>query len=67
MRIGIGLARMVESPTVAHLLAAATRAERDGFATAWLSHSFGADALTVLTLAGRETTSIELGTSVVPT
>ncbi|MHB8575089.1 MAG: TIGR03564 family F420-dependent LLM class oxidoreductase [Dehalococcoidia bacterium] len=67
MRIGIGLARMVTEPTVENLVAAARRAEQDGFATAWLSHAFGADALTVLALAGRETERIELGTSIVPT
>ena len=67
MRIGIGLARMVATPSVANLLAAAQQAERDGFATAWLSHSFGVDALTLLALAGRETERIELGTSVIPT
>src|SRR6478672_7119860 len=66
MRIGIGLARMA-TPSVDRLLAAAQRAEREGFATAWLSHAFGVDALTVLALAGRETERIELGTSVVPT
>ncbi len=66
MRIGIGLARMA-TPSVEKLLAAAQRAERDGFVTAWLSHAFGVDALTVLTLAGRDTDRIELGTSVVPT
>lgn len=67
MRIGIRLDRMVEAPTLDNLLAAAQRAEHNGFATGWLSHHFGADALTVLALAGRETGRIELGTWVVPT
>ena len=67
MRIGIGLARAVATLTLEKLVAAAQRAERDGFATAWLSHAFGFDALTVLAIAGRETDRIELGSAVVPT
>lgn len=42
-------------------------AERDGFASAWTPHIFGADALTVLLLAGLKTSRIELGTAVIPT
>jgi alkanesulfonate monooxygenase SsuD/methylene tetrahydromethanopterin reductase-like flavin-dependent oxidoreductase (luciferase family) len=38
-----------------------------GFSTVWLPQSTGFDALTVLALVGRETTGLELGTSVVPT
>ncbi len=43
------------------------RAERDGFQSAWVANIFGLDALTLLSLAGRETSRIELGTAVVPT
>ncbi len=43
------------------------KAEKDGFASAWTPQVFGPDALTVLALAGRATSRIELGTSVVPT
>jgi F420-dependent oxidoreductase-like protein len=42
------------------------KAERDGFASAWTPNIFGADALTVLLLAGLKTSRIELGTAVVP-
>lgn len=42
-------------------------AEQAGFQSAWLANVFGVDALTVLALAGRETSRIELGTAVVPT
>ncbi len=38
-----------------------------GFASAWMPQIFGYDALTILALAGREVTGIELGTAVVPT
>ncbi len=42
-------------------------AERDGFDGIWFGQIFGADALTVLALAGQRTSRIELGTSIVPT
>ncbi|MER6512314.1 LLM class F420-dependent oxidoreductase [Nonomuraea sp. NPDC050227] len=43
------------------------QAAEDGFASAWLSHIFGLDALTALAVAGSQVPGIELGTSVVPT
>jgi 5,10-methylenetetrahydromethanopterin reductase len=46
---------------------AAQQAENAGFAAAWLPQVFALDALTVLALAGRETSRIALGTAVVPT
>ena len=42
-------------------------AEKDGFDSFWLSHVFGADALTLVALAGQRTERIEIGTAVVPT
>ena len=42
-------------------------AEAAGFASCWLPQVSTIDALTVLALAGRETSTIELGTAVVPT
>jgi len=53
--------------TIDGLVAQIQRAEQDGLATAWLANIFGVDAMTVLALAGRETSRIELGTAVVPT
>ncbi len=41
--------------------------EAAGFASAWIPNIFGYDAITLLALAGRVTTTIELGTFVVPT
>jgi F420-dependent oxidoreductase-like protein len=38
-----------------------------GFSALWLPQSSGFDALTVLALVGRESSGVELGTSVVPT
>lgn len=66
MRIGIQLGGG-RGGTLDGLLNEAKRAEAAGFASAWLSHIFSFDALTVVALAGRETVRIELGTAVVPT
>ncbi|MEV5595389.1 LLM class F420-dependent oxidoreductase [Streptomyces sp. NPDC052496] len=43
------------------------RANDDGFASAWMSHIFGMDALTALAVAGARVPDIEVGTAVVPT
>jgi F420-dependent oxidoreductase-like protein len=66
MRIGI---MVVAGPntTVADQVAQIVDAERHGLASAWLANIRGADALTVLALAGQQTERIELGTFVVPT
>ncbi len=53
--------------TLDELIAAATRAEADGFDSFWIAQIFGMDALTALAIAGREVPRIELGTAVVPT
>lgn len=42
-------------------------AQRDGFASYWLSQIAGVDALTALAVIGREVPEIELGSAVVPT
>lgn len=68
LRIGVGLGEL--DGTGGGLDASLEqfqRAERDGFQTAWVANIFGLDALTLLALAGRATTRIELGTAVVPT
>jgi len=49
------------------LLQLAARVENAGFASLWRAHIFGLDAITALTIVGRETHRIELGTAVVPT
>ena len=49
------------------LVARAVAAERAGFASCWLPQVGTIDALTVLALAGEATSTIELGTAVVPT
>jgi F420-dependent oxidoreductase-like protein len=66
IRIGIALADGGGTP-LDSLLARFRRAEEDGFRTVWVPNIFGFDALTLSALGGRETSSIEIGTAVVPT
>lgn len=67
MRIGTSLAEPT-GPQALSLLADELRlAADDGFASAWMAHIFGLDALTALAVAGKDITGIELGTAVVPT
>jgi 5,10-methylenetetrahydromethanopterin reductase len=66
MRIGLfGLT--VNTGTLDDVTAEARRAADDGFASFWVPHIFGLDAMTALALAGRDVPGIELGTAVVPT
>jgi 5,10-methylenetetrahydromethanopterin reductase len=68
IRIGIGIGEIGNQPVTADdLVAQAKRAERDGFASGWIASIFAFDAMTAAVVAGRETSSIELGTAVVPT
>lgn len=52
---------------IASQVQTAVDAEKAGLDGLWFGQTFGADALTVVALAGRETSRMELGTSVVPT
>jgi F420-dependent oxidoreductase-like protein len=64
MRIGLNFGGTGKG--LADLLARFAQAESDGYSTAW-SSSAGYDPLMLLALAGQATTTIELGTAVVPT
>lgn len=64
MRIGIGIGAEGE---LGNVLEQFSRAEAAGFDSAWVSNIFGVDAITLLALAGRVTSRMELGTFVVPT
>ena len=65
MRIGLML--NVGNPGSADDIVAQARAiEAEGFASMWMAQVFGAEALTMLAIAGREVPRIELGTGVVP-
>ena len=66
MRIGLN-AGLGRNATLDDLLTQIAAAERDGFASVWVSNIFSFDALMLLALAGSHTQTIELGTAVVPT
>jgi F420-dependent oxidoreductase-like protein len=63
MRIGLGTG----GRTIAEAVEATKQAEADGFASVWFSNIFGLDAMTACAVAGAATSTIELGTFVVPT
>ena len=67
MRIGVLLQDPSGSDVMAQLRDDLERAADDGFASAWMSHIFGVDALTALAVAGSQVPGIEVGTAVVPT
>jgi F420-dependent oxidoreductase-like protein len=64
MRIGLGVGG---GGDLAKELDDFKRAEAAGFAATWTPNIFGLDAIGLLALAGQVTTSVELGTFVVPT
>ncbi len=68
MRIGIhaGALMLMGSPLDA-VADHAAAAEADGFPSYWLPQSQATDALTVIAMLGKATSTIELGTAVVPT
>ena len=69
MRIGInfGADPTAAGATLDDIVALARRAEAQGFDTFWLPNIFSFDAITALTVIGRETERIRLGTAVTPT
>lgn len=68
MRFGIGIGVVAsEDGSLPTVIARCQQAEKDGFASAWLTHIFGNDAVMAAALAGQVTSRIELGTFVVPT
>lgn len=69
MRIGInfGADPTAAGATLDDIVAIARRAEAGGFDTFWLPNIFSFDAITALTVIGRETERIGLGTAVTPT
>ncbi len=67
MRIGImSGTRSGPDATLEALIAQAKDIEARGFHTMWMAQIMAHDAITVLSLIGRETQRIELGTAVVP-
>jgi len=67
MRLGVMLGTSSKRGNLDDLVARAQDLESRGFASVWVPHVFGFDAVTVAALLGRETKRIEVGTAVVPT
>lgn len=67
MRIGTVLSMPGDPVGADGLVERTVAAEQAGFASVWLPQVGTVDALMALTLAGRETSRVELGTAVVPT
>ncbi|GII91862.1 LLM class F420-dependent oxidoreductase [Sinosporangium siamense] len=67
MRIGVMLKESSGEDPLSSIERQIARAAGDGFASVWMSHIFGFDAITALAVAGRGVSGIELGTAVVPT
>jgi 5,10-methylenetetrahydromethanopterin reductase len=68
MRIGIVSGGRRETLSFDKLIRQVVQAEEDGFDSFWFVQlpTLGYDALTVISLAGRQTSRIELGTAVIP-
>jgi F420-dependent oxidoreductase-like protein len=58
---------MVSANTLDDAIAQVADLKRRGLSSAWLAQIFGLDALTAITVIGREVRDIELGTAVIPT
>lgn len=67
MRIGIMAGGTSDRGTLDDLVARAKDLEARGFPTLWIANVFGPDAITAASVIGRETSTLELGTAVVPT
>ena len=69
MKIGINGTGLVARASIEAISEDAARAREAGFSSYWLAEhpTGGFDALTVLSIVGREVPDIELGTAIVPT
>jgi 5,10-methylenetetrahydromethanopterin reductase len=68
MRIGInGSSLIATGAPLGQLVDHAAQAEADGFATYWLAQLAVPDALTAIAVMGASTSTIEIGTAVIPT
>src|SRR5437763_15539822 len=63
MRIGLSGG----AASVDRMIEQAVEAETDGFTSMWYASAIGGDPLVAMALAGRATSSIELGTAVLQT
>lgn len=66
MKFGIMLGADRAAATIDGVVAAAQMAESAGFSSVWMAHIRALDAISALTVAGTQTSRIELGTAVTP-
>ena len=68
MKIGL-MTAVTDSPEASFddIVIDAQRAEAEGFSAIWMANIFGLDAISTLSIIGRATKTIELGTAVTPT
>jgi F420-dependent oxidoreductase-like protein len=67
MRLGLFVNESQGPDMLGKLRERIARGADDGFASVWMSHTFGLDTLTALAVIGGQVPGIELGTAVVPT
>jgi len=67
MKIGINGSGQLAHPNLDAIVTDVEQSEVAGFASYWLAQTALADSLAMLAIAGRTTSTIELGTAVVPT
>jgi 5,10-methylenetetrahydromethanopterin reductase len=67
MKIGINGSGLLAKPNLDAMVADIAKAEEAGLSSYWLAQTGLVDALTVFAVAGASTSSIELGTAVIPT
>jgi F420-dependent oxidoreductase-like protein len=67
MKLGIMTGAIPDpAASIDDFIALAGEVEARGFASLWLANTRGHDAVTAMAIAGRETTTIEVGTAVTP-
>jgi len=67
MDIGVMIGGDGSNPTIDDVVDNIKDLEARGFQSAWMANIFGFDAISTLSIAGRETSKIKLGTAVTPT
>lgn len=67
MKIGVMIGADGTSMTLDDVCAHIKDVEERGFDTAWMANIFSFDAISTLSIAGRETSRVKLGTAVTPT
>jgi 5,10-methylenetetrahydromethanopterin reductase len=67
MKIGINGSGLLARPDLNTLVSNIEKAETSGFSSYWIAQTGLVDALTVFAVAAASTSSIELGTAVIPT